>query len=497
MTYAASDSGLSDSAPLAALRARLESQAEQLRRREQSLHEAEAEFSALLENNVAAIATLRDGVFLRANSLMQALLGVDEAALVGRHIGSVCVEADAGAVEMLDAIAACEARARTTRLQLLRGGVEPVSCLLHHGPYPTRGVAYTSLVVAVHASGEQATRIAFEDSQERFGRFAGALDEALLVFDARSGTALFANDRIVDVLGTAVEDFYRDPGAAWRRVAPDDLAALESRFAAALESGPQETDLRVVHPGPSIGVVRLRIIPARAGSSELYCLAEDVTEARSLAQSRLDEAIAQRDLLVREVHHRIKNNLQGVAGLLQQSAARRPEIAQQLVDIAAQIQAIAQVHGLQVRDQTDLAFCALVRAIVANLVRGFGRPIRLDDEAFAALEGWRVPEQEAVPLALVVNEMCTNAIKHCAPPEGVIAVRMACEDDALVLEVVNAGRLPEGFSIERLSGAPSGLGLARALLPRRGARLAVDERLEQVVARLVVAPPTLRRPAQA
>ncbi|MCL4746902.1 MAG: PAS domain-containing protein, partial [Burkholderiaceae bacterium] len=292
MTTAASDPGLSDSAPLAALRARLESQVEQLRRREQSLLAAQAEFSALLENNVAAVATLRDGVILRANPLMQALLGSDEAALIGRHIGSVFVEADTGAVELLDAIASREPRARTTRVQLLRGGVEAVSCLLYHGPYPVRGAGYASLVVAVDGSGQQATEVALENSQERFGRFADALDEALLVFDANSGTALFANDRIVDVLGAEVGAFYGDPRAAWRSVDPQDLAALETCFAAALESGPQELDLRIVHPGPSVGVVRLRIIPARAGSGELYCLAEDVTEVRSLAQSRLDEAIA-------------------------------------------------------------------------------------------------------------------------------------------------------------------------------------------------------------
>jgi two-component sensor histidine kinase len=50
-------------------------------------------------------------------------------------------------------------------------------------------------------------------------------------------------------------------------------------------------------------------------------------------------------MLIREVHHRIKNNLQGVAGLLQQSALRTPTAAAAIGEAVAQVHAIAQVHG--------------------------------------------------------------------------------------------------------------------------------------------------------
>jgi uncharacterized alpha-E superfamily protein len=63
-------------------------------------------------------------------------------------------------------------------------------------------------------------------------------------------------------------------------------------------------------------------------------VATDVTEQRAAQQARFDAAIAQREVLVREVHHRIKNNLQGVAGLLQQIGARRPEMAAAMSEVA-------------------------------------------------------------------------------------------------------------------------------------------------------------------
>jgi two-component sensor histidine kinase len=57
---------------------------------------------------------------------------------------------------------------------------------------------------------------------------------------------------------------------------------------------------------------------------QLLLVASDVTEQRAAEQARLQAAIAQREVLVREVHHRIKNNLQGVAGLLQQTPSATP-----------------------------------------------------------------------------------------------------------------------------------------------------------------------------
>ena len=103
-----------------------------------------------------------------------------------------------------------------------------------------------------------------------------------------------------------------------------------------------------------------------------------MTEQRAAEQARLQAAIAQREVLVREVHHRIKNNLQGVAGLLQQNAARHPELAAVLSEAVGQVQAIAQVYGLQVGASGPLEVAGLLRAIAASVQRTFGRTIVVD-----------------------------------------------------------------------------------------------------------------------
>ena len=83
-------------------------------------------------------------------------------------------------------------------------------------------------------------------------------------------------------------------------------------------------------PGPTERVWDVRITHLAddpAAVPQVLLVASEVTEQRAAERARLQAAIAQREVLVREVHHRIKNNLQGVAGLLQQNAARRPELA--------------------------------------------------------------------------------------------------------------------------------------------------------------------------
>ncbi|HRI18769.1 MAG TPA: PAS domain S-box protein, partial [Burkholderiaceae bacterium] len=105
---------------------------------------------------------------------------------------------------------------------------------------------------------------------------------------------------------------------------------------------------------------------------QLLLVATDVTEQRAAQEARFEAAIAQREMLVKEVHHRIKNNLQGVAGLLQQIAQRKPEVAGVMSEVIGQVQAIAQVYGLQVGATGPLRVKSVVEAIAGSVQRTFG-----------------------------------------------------------------------------------------------------------------------------
>jgi two-component sensor histidine kinase len=198
-------------------------------------------------------------------------------------------------------------------------------------------------------------------------------------------------------------------------------------------------------------------------------------------------------MLVKEVHHRIKNNLQGVAGLLQQIAQRKPEVAGPIAEVVGQVQAIAQVYGLQVGESGPLQLMSVVKAITASVQRTFGRSIRFAVTGTTAPQ-WMLPEAESIPIALTLNELLTNAVKHsAAAPEAEIACTLACADDDVTIAIANAGTLPPGFNVARIPGGVSGLGLVRALLPRRSASLTLEQRADRVLATVVLRLPGVAR----
>ena len=223
---------------------------------------------------------------------------------------------------------------------------------------------------------------------------------------------------------------------------------------------------------------------------QLLMVATDVTTQREAQRAELEAAIARRDMLVQEVHHRIKNNLQGVAGLMQQAVVRYPQVQPIIAEVVGQVQAIAQVYGLQVGNTGLLAVRSVIEAIAQSVQRTFGRTIALTVEGEP---GWRwlLPEGESIPIALALNELFTNAVKH-SPAGSVVVCRLLLEPQAVRVEIGNQGRLPAEFRLDRRPDTVSGLGLVSALLPRRSATLSLTQQQDQVVAAVRLAPPVVR-----
>jgi len=106
-----------------------------------------------------------------------------------------------------------------------------------------------------------------------------------------------------------------------------------------------------------------------------------------------------------------------------------------------------------------------------------------------------LPETEAIPVALTVNELLTNAIKHGSGSE--VRLSLAAQGPALLISISNVGNLPAGFEVGQVRGGVSGLGLVRALLPRRTATLTLLQQGADVVAQVELRPPSVRLPEAA
>ena len=227
------------------------------------------------------------------------------------------------------------------------------------------------------------------------------------------------------------------------------------------------------------------------GSDTVAAVVEDVTPRLLRETRRLDAVRAQRDALVREVHHRIKNHLQGVAGLLRQHLSGKP-LLQPLLDVTtAQVLSIAAVHGLQGEVHRGAPDLRMLIARIASSVSGIMHvPIEMIGQCME-LGDITVTEEEAVPVAMVLNELMMNAVKHRALVDGGGEVRIGAvlqAGDARI-EVSNPGFLPLRFNLPLGVNVGTGLGLVKSLLPQRGAALEIVEDGRRVVARLVLQAP--------
>jgi PAS domain S-box-containing protein len=291
---------------------------------------------------------------------------------------------------------------------------------------------------------------------------------AIGLFDGRGLQVLQLNQELSAFAGRPAIQIIGRPPSLW--LPGPEAAALSADLQQAVASRQmvrrelhRDADPETGEPAREwdVRIVALRDV-GDGHEEHLLLVASDVTEQRAAEQARFEAAIAQREMLVKEVHHRIKNNLQGVAGLLQQNAQRHPEAAAALGEAVGQVHAIAQVHGLQVGMTGPLRVRGVIEAITQSVQRMFGRPIKFD--VVGPAHRFALTEADSIPIALTVNELLTNAIKHS--PTGEVRCRLDCEAAAVRISVASASQLPPGFALTQVPPGISGLGLVRALLPR-------------------------------
>lgn len=232
-----------------------------------------------------------------------------------------------------------------------------------------------------------------------------------------------------------------------------------------------EVEFRIHRPDGEMRWIASHYKPVLDENGEVFRVAGisvDITERKLAEQERLRYERRQRDALVREVHHRIKNNLQGVMGLLRQHSHRHPQLGNAIDTAIAQVSTMALVHGLQSKDRGErILLCELCEAIAASITGITGTNIHMQVTRHSRTP-FAIAEDEAVPLALVLNELMFNTAKHSpATLDKAISVDIEPCGDGAIVRLCNPGtHLPEGLDVQDGTGLGTGLTLVRSLLPK-------------------------------
>lgn len=226
------------------------------------------------------------------------------------------------------------------------------------------------------------------------------------------------------------------------------------------------------------GVIDLIVLPILAGSDRIgaIVLLNNVTELR-----RRERQLVTKDATIKEIHHRVKNNLQTVSALLRLQARRidDPGASQALHEAVRRIASIALVHEtLSSSADSSVAFDDVLDRLVNHALELTPRMSELNISRSGSLG--LLESRLATPLALVITELIYNALEHGLESEG-SKLNIAIERDVKKVRVVitdDGIGLPEGFTLAESSNL--GLQIVRTLTENelRGTLVLISNEVE-------------------
>lgn len=213
------------------------------------------------------------------------------------------------------------------------------------------------------------------------------------------------------------------------------------------------------------------------GRKVLHSIIHDITEMVR-AEEELKRLVTEKETLMKELQHRVKNNLGVIAGLLSLSAEKvRDDAAREaFAGAIARVETIASIYA-KLYGTKDLASIDL-GPYSEDLVKSLFSAYNLDPERItlkARFDRVRLDLKRCAPFGLILNELVANALKYAYPggARGELRVALEAEDGGIRLSVGDDG---PGIPEEVLSGGSSGLGmtLVRMLSDQLGAGLEID-----------------------
>ncbi|GAA4334712.1 hypothetical protein GCM10023162_38350 [Klenkia terrae] len=200
--------------------------------------------------------------------------------------------------------------------------------------------------------------------------------------------------------------------------------------------------------------LRSDFLQAPGGEHGALVLVRDVTDVR-----RRDRALMTKDATIREIHHRVKNNLQTVAALLRLQARRvaEPAARDALLEAVRRVASIAVVHETLAGSREDVVD---VDEVLDQVLPMLGDVASVGPSAVIRRTGrfGELPAVNATPLVLAVTELLHNAVEHAFVDGPAGSIELVAERDGhdLVVRIADDGRgLPPGFD----ATASRGLGL--------------------------------------
>lgn len=183
--------------------------------------------------------------------------------------------------------------------------------------------------------------------------------------------------------------------------------------------------------------------------SNWVCVGRDIT-SRKEHEEELRDSLKEKETLLMEVHHRVKNNLAIVSGMMQLQAFQEDNeyVKEKLNDSMSRIKTMGSIHELlyQSSSFSRIKIDQNIRQLISNLTDTFQLSIDLDIEY--NLQPIELNINQAIPCSLILNEVVTNIFKHAFKERdtGTLSVNLIDRNEEIHIEIKDNGRgLPDDF----------------------------------------------------
>lgn len=326
-----------------------------------------------------------------------------------------------------------------------------------------------------------------DSTQRKFRNVLENSRDVIYQMDLNTGNYVYMSPFVEEMLGYTPEEMLeKGPEFVINNIHPDDQKRMENELADYEKDDLQErfkkdTEFRIkTHSGEYIWVSNKRalVLDSDGEPSEIVGSVRDITD-RKKNEEEIDRSLREKEVLLQEIHHRVKNNLAIVVSLLElQKSELNDDMQVVFQDCQSRIQSIALVHeklyqndtlsniniGNYIRELTDVISSAY------NIEKqNWTTQLLVDSEDLS------LNINQAIPIGLIYNELLNNVYKHGFEDgkKGMLKVELEYDGDIISLSVEDNGKgLPDDFNVK--DGGSLGMTLVDTLSQQLEADLSIE-----------------------
>ncbi|HEY9644157.1 MAG TPA: PAS domain S-box protein [Coleofasciculaceae cyanobacterium] len=458
-----------------------------------ALRWSEARYRAIVEDQTELITRFQsDGTLSFVNGAYCRYFGLTRQELIGQRYEPIIFEADRCRVNELVNTMNLDNPVVTIENRVVVGGEVRWTQWNNRMIFDQRGSFVEFQSVGRDITQLKQVEEALRESQRFVQKIADTSPVILYVYDLSEKRNIYANREVAELLGYPPEAIQaRGAGFLQDILHPEDRARIperNQRWNTAKDGEILQTELRMQRINGEWCYLQCQetLFARNADGSPQQILgaAVNITAAKQLEEiqrtkEQLQASLQEKEVLLKEIHHRVKNNLQIVYSLLrlQHRRVKDQQASEILLESRNRIKSIALVHEKLYRseDLSKINLTQYIPSLVASLFSTY--ETQLDTVALKTeIDPVSLDVDTAIPCGLIINELVSNALKYAFPPDrkGEICVELRAEDQRQVRLIVkdNGIGIPQDFDFAKAESL--GLKLVRDFVAQLEGNLRVE-----------------------